>query len=143
MIRLQRATFDPLAGEPALPRHLRMKGYPDGVRGYYLVQFKEPVREEWKRELEKLGDKLFDYIPDFAFIVRTDEPTKAQIQKLPFVRWVGLYHPTYKLHQDFDEPTREMVPVVIQTFPGEDLGAFLEAVKSLRASVSGFPAPHY
>jgi len=135
-IHLQRATFEPLAGEPVLPGYLRAEGCADGVRGYYLVQFKGPVREEWKQELERLGGELLDYIPDFAFIVRMEEATKAQVQNLSFVRWAGPYHPAYKLHHDLDELATEAVSVVIQTFPGEDIDGFLGTVTSLGGEIS-------
>jgi hypothetical protein len=111
LIRLQSATFAPLAGEPALPGGLRVERYQNGVRGYYLVQFKGPIQEEWKQAMEGLGGELLDYVPDFAFIVRMDEPTRYQMQRLPFVHWVGLYHPAYKLHQDLEGLTGEMVSV--------------------------------
>ncbi|MGC8838530.1 MAG: hypothetical protein ACP5UM_08950, partial [Anaerolineae bacterium] len=38
LIRLKGFTFDPLAGEPALPPGLRLEAYPPGRPGVYLVQ---------------------------------------------------------------------------------------------------------
>ena len=135
-IRLQRAVFDPLASEPGLPDGLRTEVWARDVSRYFLVQFMGPILEEWKQVVQGLGGEFFDYIPDFAFIVKMDEPTKAHIKELPFVQWVGFYHPAYKLHQDVEGLAAGMVPVVIQTFPHEDLVALLEMVEGLGGAVS-------
>src|SRR5262245_36081629 len=95
-IRLKQATFDPLAGEPAMPQWLRAAAR--GGQSTYPVQFAGPVQEDWKVAAERAGAKLYGYIPDHAFIARIeDADALAQLRALPFVRWVGSYHPAYRL----------------------------------------------
>lgn len=53
---------------------------------------------EWKQKLEDLGGTLYWYIPDYAFLVEMDTSVLAKVQSLPFVRWVGIYQPAYKIH---------------------------------------------
>ena len=96
LIRLRYAIFDPLAEEPDVPQGLQQAIRPDRSVTY-LVQFTGPVRAEWKAQVKAAGAHLYGYIPDFAFIARMDEATTEQIRALPFVRWVGPYHPAYRL----------------------------------------------
>src|SRR5262247_3110143 len=68
LIRLKQATFDPLAGEPALPQTLQASA--TSGQSMYLVQFSGSVQEGWKTAAERAGAKLYGYIPDHAFIAR-------------------------------------------------------------------------
>src|SRR3954447_21048929 len=66
LIRLERATFDPTAGEPTLARSLRSA--PKDGPSTYLVQFNGPVQEAWKAAAAQAGAHLYGYVPDHAFI---------------------------------------------------------------------------
>src|SRR5262245_50233026 len=83
LIRLQRVTFDPRAGEPPIPTLLRAQ-VTNGP-GIYLMQFDGPVTEAWKAAAVRAGAKLYGYIPDNAFIARLDSSTLSQVRTLPFV----------------------------------------------------------
>jgi len=96
-IRLQYATFDPLKGEPNIPTNLRASSQEGAGYRYYIVQLSGPVYESQKAQIQQAGGVIFDYIPDYAFIVRLDEQSRQVVSSLPFVRWVGYYHPIYKL----------------------------------------------
>ena len=120
LIRLRGATFDPLAGEPELPAGLRAPAA--AGPGTYLLQFIGPVQKEWKDTLQKAGIRLYDYIPDYAFIARMDAATAQAAQNLAFVRWVGAYHPAYRLAPTLPK-TRDATPIIVnvQTLPDFDL----------------------
>jgi subtilisin family serine protease len=79
------------------------------------VQFVGPVRAEWKERIEELGGTLSWYIPDYAFLVRMDSFAKTMVQSLPFVRWVGIYQPAYKIHPDLLNGAAEPVTIDILT----------------------------
>ena len=69
-IRLLAATFTPLRNEsPIIPDALTIQGYAPGTQGYYLVQFRGPVRERWKATLGAKGAEILSYLPDYAFKV--------------------------------------------------------------------------
>jgi hypothetical protein len=135
LIRLGREHFDPLKKAPGRTGEATGVQEERGAQagpGYYIVQFDGPVREEWKDALEAQGAELFDYIPDFAFIVRMDASRLEAVQVLPHVRWAGDYRPAYKLSQkaldnqleagsDRDQRVgaRSLLKVII--FPGEDV----------------------
>ncbi|MCA9926841.1 MAG: S8 family serine peptidase, partial [Anaerolineales bacterium] len=100
-IRLKAATFTPTAGEtPAISTGLSIAGYAQAQRGYYIVQFAGPVRQNWKDGVEAAGVELLEYIPDFAFKVRMNPAQAAQVEGMGSVAWVGLFQPAYKLSPD-------------------------------------------
>ncbi|RMF30355.1 MAG: hypothetical protein D6759_12105 [Chloroflexi bacterium] len=98
-IRLRYATFDPLVGEPHIPAGQRLSIQADRP-ATYLVQFTGPVQEAWKVAVERAGVHLYGYVPDYAFIARMTPAVAEQVRSLPFVRWVGLYHPAYRLAEE-------------------------------------------
>jgi Subtilase family len=121
-IRLKSVTFDPGAGEPAIPQALRAAA--TSGRSTYLVQFVGPVQEDWKAAAERAGARLYGYIPDQAFIARIDAATVAQVRALPFVRWVGPYHPAYRLAPDLvSAQAAGSIHVAVETLPDADLNA--------------------
>ena len=116
-IRLRTGVFFPTAGpESDAPAELGSERPPTAVPSYYIVQFTGPVQEAWKERVTKAGGTLFDYIPDFAFIVRMDAAAYTAVTVLPEVAWVGPFEPAYKLSPDLTGRTG-MVDLVIQTFP--------------------------
>lgn len=99
---LASGTFDPLQGVPTFSASLTYTAEEAGAAGVYIVQFKEPVGEEWKQALIDSGAHLGSYLPDYAFIVSMPGSVKAQVESLPFVRWIGTYEPAYRLSAAID-----------------------------------------
>lgn len=98
-ISLETAKFDPLKeGEPNIPLELRAKK--DGV-SLYILQFKGPIKNEWKDALKNEGIELYGYLPYYACFARMDKTKKEKVLSLSFVRWIGLYHPYYKISPEF------------------------------------------
>jgi serine protease AprX len=137
LIRLKQATFDPLTGEPAMPQSLRASA--TSGQGMYLVQFSGPVQEDWKAAAERSGAKLYGYIPDHAFIARVkDAAALAQLRALPFVRWVGSYHPAYRLASDLpDARAAGAATVTIEALPDADLDALAAQIAGWGGAVVG------
>jgi subtilisin family serine protease len=96
-IRLKAATFDPIRGEPTLAAALRHQGLQATERGIYIVQFTGPIEDSWKGAVAAAGGELLEYVPDFAFKVRMKPAQALAVRRLSRVRWVGLFHPAYKL----------------------------------------------
>lgn len=92
-IRLKADTFDPLKEEPAIPAPLKLTT----PNNYYLIQCNGPIQPEWITMLQEKGVKILGYIPDYAYVVRMSEATRALAEQFPFVRWTGFYHPAYKI----------------------------------------------
>jgi uncharacterized repeat protein (TIGR01451 family) len=99
-IHLKVGSFDPLQALPDLPDHLSYTPSEAAAAGAYIVQFTGPVMPAWKQAVIEAGGQLGDYLPDYAFLAHLDADAKAQVDALPFVRWVGPYQPAYKLAPD-------------------------------------------
>jgi hypothetical protein len=136
LIRLQRATFDPSTGEPALAQALRstQKAGPNT----YLLQFSGPVQEEWKAAAAQAGARLYGYIPEHAFIARMDSVALTTVRALPFVRWVGLYHPAYRLDTALGTSQESgSITIQAQTLPDADLEALSQVIAGWGGTVVG------
>ena len=95
-IKLKYACFDPLVSLPDIPPGLVAPPVPTGEQDY-IIQFDGPISGACRNALAQLGADVVDYIPDFAFAVRLSEAEAKQARYLPHVRWVGPFHPAYKL----------------------------------------------
>jgi subtilisin family serine protease len=98
-IRLRYAVFDPLVSQPTVPSDLRSTETP-GVETYYLVQYTGPILDAWKANLQSLGAEIQDYIPDYAFIAYMTPEAAQQARLQSNVRWVGLFHPAYRVSSE-------------------------------------------
>ncbi len=159
-LRLANAVFDPLVtGAPAgLPLELLQGATATAATAqaaaYYLVQFDGPVTEQDFATLTGAGAAVFDYIPDFAYIVRLTPQARAAVEGQMGVRWTGIYQPAYRLSSELlalssysetataaqtqtsnggkrllaltGDPARE---IVAELFPGEPLTPTVVAVQ--------------
>ena len=97
-VRLRSGTFRPSAGElPQIRPDLTIAANAPGQRGYYIVQSRGPITEEWKEAVTAQGAELIAYVPDFAFKVRMTPADAARVERMPSVGWVGMFQPAYKL----------------------------------------------
>lgn len=93
---IRNAQFDPLVSEPALASALTA----DADNELYVVQFQTQSLDAYRQAIEGVGGELGRYLANYAYIVRLDEQARQQVAELPFVRWVGAYHPYYRLDPD-------------------------------------------
>ena len=110
-----------------LTQRLAIHTYAQGEKGYYIVQFDGPIRAKQKKKLKKLGAQVFDYLPDFAFIVKMNEKTRAAVESMKQVRWVGIYQPAFRIEPTLAETMTageaySRGEFIVTLFPGEDLG---------------------
>ena len=81
-------------GEPQLGSAERT---PENGAGLRLVQLVGPPRSDWYIELEGTGLRVLQYYPSNSYLVWSDTQAVERARSLPFVRWVGGFHPAYKL----------------------------------------------
>jgi subtilisin family serine protease len=136
LIRLKAATFDPLADEPQVAQSVRAS-VEAGGESTYLVQFSGPVTEAWKAAAAQAGARLYGYIPDYAFIARIDAADLARVRGLPAVRWVGLYHPAYRLDSELQSSASNGTSsLVVQTLPDANLAELAAQVGAWGGTVA-------
>ena len=151
-IRLKPFTFDPIAQTPdlsKLPSALRVAS--EGKAGQpatYLLQFGGPVTDDWKAEVQRLGVRLYGYVPEHAFIARIDPATLTSIRALPFVRWVGPYAPAYRIAPELTAQQANTTAanadasttLSVQALPDADLGALEAAFVQLGGTIEATSA---
>lgn len=102
--------FDPMVETPTIESGLSAGADTD----LYIVQFLTQPLEEFKNAIESLGGFVYQYVAQFAYVVEMDEDVKTQVESLPYVRWIGQYHPAYRLEEfmiDNYEDAQEMYPL--------------------------------
>jgi len=79
-LRLAGGEFDPVNEAAAFMMRevAQSQVSPEGEQ-FYLVQFADTISENDKMALEAAGAELFDYIPDFAFLVRMDAAAETAV----------------------------------------------------------------
>lgn len=100
VLKLRYAEFDPIvAGEPPVPGHLAAVAPEEGPQAY-IVQFITQPLDPYRQAIHEAGGVIHRYLAHHAYIVHLDAAALARVQALPFVRWVGAYHPAYKLEEE-------------------------------------------
>jgi hypothetical protein len=88
--------FDPLTSTPTLVSTLQTTET-EG-ENFYILQFTGPIYSEWKEKISEAGGVFHFYVPYFAYVVQMTPEEKNEVEKFSFVRWIGLFHPAYKIH---------------------------------------------
>ena len=121
-IELRYANFDPLTAAFAVEPDLAA----DAASELYLVQFQSVPLDAQRDVIEALGGSIYRFVPNHAHIVRMPGATAGLVSQLPFVRWVGDFHPAYKLDEAI----------------GAALAQGLDAVEGARAGSGEFITVH-
>ncbi len=129
--------FDVRRGDGVVPSERRTQA--TGSPRYWIVHFLGPILPAWRAAVEATGAVVLDYMPFYSYLVRADPTSRARLEALPFVVWVGAYHPGYKIFPSlFSENGPVDVRVVM--FPGEsslDVVALLSRIGSARLAPDG------
>lgn len=96
-IRLRAVEFDPSEIPTPPPSFMLRAAEIEEKSHYWIVQFVGPMKPEWGEKIKELGGKLHGHIPEHALLVNMTPQIKAEVAELPFVEWVGLYEPAYKV----------------------------------------------
>ncbi|MDX2031386.1 MAG: S8 family serine peptidase [Blastocatellia bacterium] len=130
---LDTSSAQPLSRElPAELRQTRMaqaragRFAPD--QGLYIVQFVGPIQDRWLNELQATGADLVSYVPNNAYIVRTDRRSAALLAQMKdqssHVQWVGDYEPAFRMSPELramrETGDTEYVRVVVQVLDGAE-----------------------
>lgn len=94
LIRLHYAVFNPLESTPLVPSNLCA---PDDHE-LFIVQFHASPTDSTRAAILRAGARIYKYLADCSYIVRATPAEVGPIRNLASVRWVGPYHPAYKLN---------------------------------------------
>ena len=114
-LRLRYASFDPTLSAPDVPAGLRS----DAAQRLRIVQFVGTPDQAGRDLITGLGGQIVSYLPQDSYVVRID-PAGAELLRVgQSVRWVGAYHPAYRLDPELVEggvlqdPTPRKYDVVV------------------------------
>ncbi len=92
-IKLRYASFDPTVASPEIPASLRSSAR-DQMR---IVQFSGVPTQAGRDTIEGLGGEIIGYLPSNAYVVRMASDALSALEGAQSVRWVGDYHPAFRL----------------------------------------------
>jgi serine protease AprX len=92
-LKLRVGEFDPAQGVPAPRGGLAAEASCD----LYLVQFITQPLQEFRDQITALGGTVRQFIENHAHIVQMSPAVRDAVAALPYVRYVGPYHPAYRL----------------------------------------------
>lgn len=79
---------------------------PGPGRHHYIVQFIGPIKREWKEAVREAGGSIGDPLAAHSYFVEMDGRAREEVAKLPNVRWIGHYDPSYRLASDLLQPEK-------------------------------------
>ncbi len=95
-LRLRYARFDPLQGTPSIPTALSAAP----TQRLWIVQYIAPGLPAMRDEIMELGGTPLAYLANHADVIDLSPARVSEVRALPFVRWVGPYHPAYRMFPD-------------------------------------------
>jgi Subtilase family len=135
-IRLASGAFDPLQARLAIPDSLRAMPRPSG-KDFYLLQFRSLPKESSIQELSRFA-RFHSYIPDNTYLIESDASTVELLRSRKEVRWIGIYHPFYKLSPEIGKralsPSRRSAGfyyLSVELFPEANAQEAVELIRKL------------
>ncbi len=98
-LHLRHGSFEPRAAAPAPPIEPGFEAA--GDTNLYIVQFATQPLEAYRAELRHAGATVHSFLPRQSHVVRMDPDVVDVVAAMPFVRWVGAFHPAYRLETPY------------------------------------------
>jgi hypothetical protein len=111
VIKLRHGDFDPLSSQLVPDVHPRLTAGDD--TNMHIVQFVTQPLQVYRDAVENLGGTVSFFLANHAHVVTMDAETRDAVAELPFVRWIGPYHPAYRLETFL----RENINDAAQAYP--------------------------
>jgi hypothetical protein len=103
-IRFRGQVFDPLVNPPRMAEFTKAQA-PGGI-GLYIVQCVTQAIPLFQEEITAAGGEICGTLHHHALIVAMSAEALGSVRDMPFVRWVGHYHPSFKLEPGLDDVSR-------------------------------------
>jgi hypothetical protein len=147
MLHLNNHSYDPLQTQPEIQAILANTPETKQSQRYYIIQFNAPIEQQDHHMMESMQVRVYDYIPDFAFIVRMSELTRQAIVKKQRIRWIGPYTPELKISPQLAIRVSTATPKLLTTqkimlrinvFPGESKTDIHQAISQMGSIKNSF-----
>ncbi len=94
-VLLRHGVFDPLMSTPEI--HPKLTA--DNNNTVHIVQFVCQPLDEFRGAIAESGGTIYKFLANNSYIVDLPSDAVDVIASLPYVRWVGPFHPAYKLDE--------------------------------------------
>jgi len=107
----------------------------------WIVQYEAKGIEPFRDEIRAMGGVAHRFLANHANIWRMDSETASKVSKLPFVRWVGAFHPAYKLEDELlvaflkGELTTRRYHIIVGEWGEVDKDSLTQALSAMDAEV--------
>jgi hypothetical protein len=95
-ITINGVSLDPLAQAPALAAQ-GLVADDASKSDYILIQTKQPLDAAQKAQLDGLGAKVLEYVPQSTYVAYYKPSDLSAIRALPFVAWANVYMQGFKV----------------------------------------------
>jgi len=95
VLKVRHGEFDPALDMPPVRPSLSATE----ATNLYIVQFLTQPLEAFRDSIRENGGAIYGFLANHAHIVRMSTEARDHVAALPFVRWVGPYHPAYRLEE--------------------------------------------
>jgi hypothetical protein len=146
LISLSSRTIDvaaPSAEAAEIPE--RLKAAPAGASddAYVLIKFPGPVTARQHAALARAAARIYTYLPYDTYLVRMRQGKAASASTRAELgaRWIGPYHPAYKISSSitalgagllpFDKRGSAYRQVLVEVYPDADLGKVKDEIRAL------------
>ncbi len=134
------------AQPPPVPKELTIRGEAGDVETLYIVHFDGEIQSEWKDQvIEAGGVSTENFIMHDSFIFRLSPSAYQKVAAMPFVEWIGIYQPAYKIdpmigklpRRDYVEATTadEEVAFLVTLFGKTDVAKAVDKIKASGATI--------
>ena len=128
-------------GPEGLPIDLTWKESRTAKAEAFLVRLVGPPAEDWLARLHTAGAEVLTPIPSFSYLALVPPAKRDAVAALPFVEWVGPYHPAFKLshslarrhRQGMLRETPEKLSILI--YKSMDVEGALNRIRGMRGEV--------
>jgi hypothetical protein len=106
---------------------------------YYIIQFSSTVMPSHRQDIERIGGRVFDYIPNNAYIVKMPTAKFSALASMKSVKFVQLYQPAYRVSPDLinneqvshEKEKAGYIRMLVSAFYGEDPISFNEKLSQI------------
>ncbi|MEF8874305.1 MAG: S8 family serine peptidase [Candidatus Thermoplasmatota archaeon] len=110
-LHVKGTSFDTTEGYPDFDPDLMIDEYEPKTEGLYIIDMVGPVNPEWREALEDRGVEIVNYVPNYGFEVRMTPEQADRVEDEFFIEWVDIYQPGFKLADDLEAGTINIVLV--------------------------------
>lgn len=127
--------IDTDAALPKVPEKLEVPKALQKTWPHHLVQLAAPPNEDWIRTIEEQGVDVVEPISAYGlFVVGSPEQVK-NLKNLPFVEWVGLFKPAYRIAPNLQGLKGKIQYVNIGVYPATAVDEVREAIEKAGGTI--------